>query len=123
MGRHWIFLQHVAWEGPGLIALEAEARGLSVDVRRLDRGNSIPDSGCVDGLVVMGGPMGAYDLDTYPLLAQECRLMREIVWLDRPVLGVCLGAQLLASALGAKRRSPGSESRDRIWFGGTDPRR
>jgi GMP synthase (glutamine-hydrolysing) len=101
MACRWIILQHVAWEGPGLIALEAKSRGLNVEVRRLDRGDIIPDLNYLDGLVVMGGPMGAYDLDKYPFLAKECRLIEEAVWNDRPVLVVCLGAQLLASTLGA----------------------
>ena len=53
-------------------------------------------------MVVMGGPMGAYETDKFPFLAEECTLIAEIVRRDRPVLGVCLGAQLLAKALGAR---------------------
>jgi hypothetical protein len=53
MERSWFVLQHVAWEGAGLIAVEAKARGLRLDVRRLDRGDSIPDPDRVNGLVVM----------------------------------------------------------------------
>jgi GMP synthase-like glutamine amidotransferase len=98
----WAVLQHVAWEGPGLIAAEAEARGLSIDIRRLDLGASIPRVDEVAGLVVMGGPMGAYETDKHPFLASECSLIRELVLHGRPVLGVCLGAQLLARALGAR---------------------
>ena len=101
MDRSWIVLQHASWEGPGLIAREAEKRGLSLDVRRLDRGDRIPDPNCVDGLVVMGGPMGAYEKDKYPFLADECKLIKDVARSDRPILGVCLGAQLLARALGA----------------------
>jgi hypothetical protein len=59
MTRFWSVLQHVAWEGPGLVAVEAEARGLRMDARCLDRGASIPRPEEVEGLVVMGGPMGA----------------------------------------------------------------
>ena len=102
MGVPWIVLQHVAWEGPGLIAFEARERRLFLDVRRLDQGDGIPNPDQVEGLVVMGGPMGAYETDKYPYLAQECRLIRELAHRNRPVLGVCLGAQLLASSLGAK---------------------
>ncbi len=102
MARSWSVLQHVAWEEPGLIATEAEARGLSIDIRRLDLGASIPRVDEVAGLVVMGGPMGAYETDKFPFLACECSLIRELVLRNRPVLGVCLGAQLLASALGAR---------------------
>ena len=102
MGDPWIVLQHVAWEGPGLIASEARERGLFIDVRRLDQGDSIPNPDRVKGLVVMGGPMGVYETDKYPYLAEECGLIRELAHRNRPVLGVCLGAQLLASSLGAK---------------------
>jgi GMP synthase-like glutamine amidotransferase len=101
MEHFWIVLQHVAWEGPGLIALEAKSRGLSLDVRRLDRGDSIPNPDHLAGLVVMGGPMGVYETGKYPFLSEECRLIAELARRNRPVLGVCLGAQLLASALGA----------------------
>ena len=56
--RAWTVLQHVAWEGPGLIVAEAKRRGLRLDVRRLDLGAAVPKVYDVDGLVVMGGPMG-----------------------------------------------------------------
>ena len=117
MGDPWIVLQHVAWEGPGLIAFEARERGLFLDVRRFDQGDSIPNPDRVEGLVVMGGPMGAYETDKYPYLAQECRLIRELAHRNRPVLGVCLGAQLLASALGANVY-PGQQVE--VGFGSVD---
>lgn len=105
----WMVLQHVAWEGPGLIAAEAQARGLPVDVRRLDLGGSVPPVEAVAGLVVMGGPMGVYDIG-HPYLVAEQRLLRASVERDVPVLGVCLGAQLLAAALGARvSRGPAPE--------------
>jgi len=98
----WTILQHVGWEGPGLIAAEAEKRGLQTDIRRLDLGAGLPRPDRVEGLVVMGGPMGAYERDKHPFLAEESSLIAELVRRDRPVLGVCLGAQLLAQALGAR---------------------
>lgn len=98
----WTILQHVAWEGPGLIAAEAHARVLRTDIRRLDLGVGLPRPEQIEGLVVMGGPMGAYETDKHPFLAAECDLIAELVRQDRPVLGVCLGAQLLARALGAR---------------------
>jgi len=102
MTRSWVILQHVAWEGPALIAAEAEARVLGTSIRRMDLGAGVPEPDDVAGLVVMGGPMGAYETDQYPFLVAECHLMAELVRRGRPVLGVCLGAQLLAQALGAK---------------------
>ncbi len=111
---HWAILQHVAWEGPGLIESIARSRGLSVETHRLDLAPTLPNLEDISGLIVMGGPMGVYETERYPFLAQECALISEMVTRDRPVLGVCLGAQLLAKSLGA-RVFPGSASE--IGFG------
>jgi GMP synthase (glutamine-hydrolysing) len=113
----WTILQHVAWEGPGLITVEAQARGLHTDIRRLDLGAHLPRLDDVEGLVVMGGAMGAYETDMHPFLAEECSLIAKLVRRNRPVLGVCLGAQLPARALGA-RVFPGSGPE--IGFGFVD---
>jgi GMP synthase (glutamine-hydrolysing) len=92
----------VAWEGSGLIGAEADVRGLHPEVLRLDLCACLPLPDEVEGLIVMGGPMGVYEYDKYPFLAAECRFIAEMVRHNRPVLGVCLGAQLLARALGAR---------------------
>ncbi len=55
-----------------------------------------------DGLVVLGGPMGVCDADKHPHLTQEIRAIRDAIQHDKPVLGICLGSQLIAAALGAK---------------------
>jgi GMP synthase (glutamine-hydrolysing) len=102
MKGRWVVLQHIEWEGPGIITREAKSRGLDVEVRRLDLEDEIPEVDHVDGLVVMGGPFGAYEGDCYPFLAKECSLLAAAVRRGSPVLGVCLGAQLLAKALGGK---------------------
>jgi GMP synthase-like glutamine amidotransferase len=102
MTDRWAVLQHVAWEGPGLIASVARSRGLAVDVHRLDLNPVMPQSQELRGLIVMGGPMGAYETEKYAYLSAECHLIAEMVTLGRPVLGVCLGAQLLAKSLGAR---------------------
>lgn len=92
--------QHVPHEGPGAIADWADARGHDLRIVRLDRGEELPDPDDVSLLVVMGGPMGVYDTDEFPFLAEERGLIRT-VHEEAPVLGVCLGAQQLAAALGA----------------------
>jgi GMP synthase-like glutamine amidotransferase len=98
----FVVVQHVASEGPGLVATLARQRGLALDVRRMDRGEQVPDAGSIDGLVVLGGPMGAYDVAAHPHLAAEQRLLADACARGVPVLGVCLGAQLLAAAVGAR---------------------
>jgi len=100
--RPWCVVQHVAWEGPGLIAAEARARGLDLRVHRMDLGDPLPAADTLGGLVVMGGPMGAGETIAYPHLAAERDLLASAVSQGLPVLGVCLGAQLLAAALGAR---------------------
>lgn len=105
---------------PRADAFEARERGLSLDVRRLDQGDSIPNPDRVEGLVVMGGPMSAYETDKYPYLAEECRLIRELAHRNRPVLGVCIGTQLLALSLGAKVY-PGQQSE--VGYGSVEGKR
>ncbi len=102
MPRPWVLVQHVDFEGPGLIAAAASARGIALDVRRMNRGDPLPKGSEVGGLIVMGGPMGVRDTAEHPHLALEQRLLREAVEEGLPVLGVCLGAQLLAASLGAR---------------------
>jgi len=101
-GRPWAVLQHVAHEGPGAVATVLADHLLPVTVVRLDRGDPLPAVGDVAGLVAMGGPMGVHDGDRYPWLADERVLLADAVAAGLPVLGICLGAQQLAAALGAE---------------------
>lgn len=97
-----VVLQQLEREGPGLFALEAQARGWQVLICRLDRGEAVPPLGPADHLLVLGGPMGVADVGTsaFPWLAAEVERLREVLRLGQPVIGVCLGAQLLALAAG-----------------------
>ncbi|NCT90963.1 type 1 glutamine amidotransferase [Cellulomonas sp. APG4] len=99
--RSVLVLEHVPWERPGLL-LRA-LRGLSRSTRIvLDEAEpDLPGLDEVAGIVVLGGPMAADDDPRFPGLATERRLLAEAVDADVPVLGVCLGMQLLAVALGA----------------------
>jgi GMP synthase (glutamine-hydrolysing) len=102
MAKHaWVALQHVPYEGPGLIAEAASRSGLELRLCHSYRGEPLPSWEDLDGLVVMGGPMGVHDTAEHPQLARESELIAAMVRAGRPVLGVCLGAQLLAHALGA----------------------
>ncbi|HOB98763.1 MAG TPA: gamma-glutamyl-gamma-aminobutyrate hydrolase family protein [Verrucomicrobiota bacterium] len=96
-------IQHVGCETPGLIAEVLSTRGIAIQGVRVFANEPLPGSiEGLDGLVVMGGPMGVYAQDTYPFLKDEIRLLRRAVEAGKPVLGVCLGSQLLAAALGAE---------------------
>ena len=97
-----LVLQHIACEPPAAFEDELRSRGLELLRIELDEGDALPDWREFPAIVVMGGPMGAYEEDEHPWLAAEKRLLREAVEADVPVWGVCLGAQLLASALGAR---------------------
>jgi GMP synthase (glutamine-hydrolysing) len=102
LGSTLLVLQHIACEPPAAFEDELRARGLDVVRVELDEGEPLPEWREFPAIVVMGGPMGAYDEADHPWLAGEKRLLREAVEADVPVWGVCLGAQVLASALGAR---------------------
>lgn len=96
------YLQHVPFESPGSVLTWLAARGASVRPCRLFDGDSLPEADDVDLLVVMGGPMSVNDEDVHPWLGLEKQLIRETIDAGRAVLGICLGAQLIASALGSR---------------------
>lgn len=97
---HWF--QHVPFEGLGVIETWLTARGCTPNVTRFHAGDSLPDPDSIDWLIVMGGPMGVYDQDRYPWLKEEIAWIRDAIASGKTVFGVCLGAQLIAAALGAK---------------------
>ena len=96
------YLQHVPFEGPGIIEEWAKARGAVISVSQLFNNDPLPDPEHFDWLVVMGGPMGIYDHDEHPWLVAEKQFIRQAVNADKTVLGICLGAQLIADVLGAE---------------------
>lgn len=103
-------LQHVHFEGPAGIADWAEVRGHTVTLTPLYDGAAFPDQGSFEWLVVMGGPMGVGDELVYPWLAPEKTFIRETIAAGKTVVGVCLGAQLIAEVLGARvYRNPEKE--------------
>jgi GMP synthase-like glutamine amidotransferase len=95
----WIF-RHAAHEGPGYLLDVLERARVGYGMVEIDRGHLVPTGlGETRGLVFMGGPMSVHD--PLPWIEPATRLIRQAVAADVPVLGHCLGAQLLAGALGA----------------------
>src|ERR1700752_2402409 len=100
-----LILQHVPHEGPGRIVPVLRDFGIPTEVRHLYQGDEVPtDLDELRVLIVLGGPMGVADIgsEKYPFLAKEVETLQRLVAADRAVLGICLGAQLLAHAAGAK---------------------
>tara|TARA_Y100001968_G_C19413542_1_gene747675 strand:- start:1357 stop:2088 length:732 start_codon:yes stop_codon:yes gene_type:complete len=97
-----LLIQHIEHEGPGLFQEIAEKRGYKICTYRLDLGDSLPELTNGDLLLVLGGPMGIRDIGSsiYPWLRNEVDLIKEALLRKIGVIGVCLGAQLLAYAAG-----------------------
>lgn len=102
--REVVVLQQTACEDLGSIEA-ALPRGVEARYVRLHAGDRVP-SGLegAAGLIVLGGPMGVYEQDRYPFLPHETRLIETALSTNLPILGICLGSQLLASALGQQVR-------------------
>jgi GMP synthase-like glutamine amidotransferase len=97
-------IKHMTFEGPGAVAAWAMERGHSVAITEQELGQPMPSQRDFDGLVLMGGPMSVNDEDRYAWLRGEKALVRETLAAGKKILGICLGAQMIASALGAKVR-------------------
>jgi GMP synthase (glutamine-hydrolysing) len=97
-----LVLQHIACEPPGVFEDVLLERGADLHRVELDEGDPLPDWRDFDAIVAMGGPMSANDEGELPWLRDEKRLIGEAVRAGVPYWGVCLGVQLLASALGAR---------------------
>jgi GMP synthase-like glutamine amidotransferase len=95
-------LQHVSFEGIGSIDKWLNQRNANVSYSRFYESNDLPALSEIDLVIIMGGPMSVHDESEFPWLVEEKRFLREAISAGIPILGICLGAQLLASALGAK---------------------
>lgn len=106
--RTALVFRHVQFEDLGAFAGPIEAAGYAVRYRDAGLDAIRPEEAeQADLLVVLGGPIGAYETDQYPFLVEEQAILRERLAAGRPTLGICLGAQLMAIALGA-RVAPGA---------------
>jgi GMP synthase-like glutamine amidotransferase len=94
-------LQHVAFEGIGSIEDCLRDQNAEITCTRFDQSDPLPGMAGIDLVIVMGGPMSVNDEALHPWLIAEKRFLREAIGQGVTVLGICLGAQLIASALGA----------------------
>ncbi len=128
--REVLVLQHVGIETPGTIGKVLSERGIKLKTISSYRGEKVPARLDASALLLMGGPMGVYEDDKHPYLKAERRLIESALKQKKPVLGVCLGSQLLASVLGAtvkkgKQKEIGwypvhlspAASKDFLWAG------
>ncbi len=98
------YFQHVPFENLGVIEAWAEIHDFSLSASRLYESPVVDMPADIDWLVVMGGPMGADDHDEYPWLVDEKKAIARAIEKGKVVLGICLGAQLIAEVLGASIR-------------------
>lgn len=93
-------IQHVPFENPGLVLKWIEKRGHTYKIVRMYNQESLPSNEEVNFLVVLGGPMSANDSEKW--IVQERELIKEVVEQEKPMFGICLGAQQLAKAFGGE---------------------
>jgi len=108
------YLQHVPFEGPANIEAWAKSRSHDLTRTQLFLDEKLPEIAHFDWLIIMGGPMNIYELDKYPWLEREKEFISQAIAGDKIVLGICLGAQLMADVLGGKVRR--NEYREIGWF-------
>lgn len=107
-------LQHVAFEGLSSLEPILTSQGHRLSSTHLYESQSLPAINEIDWLIVIGGPMGVDEEKQYPWLIEEKKFIKEAIYSGKIVLGICLGAQLIADALGAKVTK--NKHREIGWF-------
>lgn len=95
------YFKHVPFEGLGAIEPWLEHAGYSISKTEFHADAALPEIDAIDLLIVMGGPMSVNDEERYPWLSSEMAFIRNYIAQSKPILGICLGAQLIAKAMGA----------------------
>ena len=108
------FLQHALCDGPGNIESHLRGKGHELTTTKLCDNEALPPLAGIDWLIILGGDMGVHDEFSFPWLKQEKEFISRALASDIKILGICLGAQLLAHVLGAKVRK--NEHMEIGWF-------
>ncbi len=97
-----LIMKHIEIEGPGLIEYCLKQGNIPYQIINLQTGIHFPKFDDLTHIVILGGPMNVYEEDRYPFLREEDLFIKESIQRGKSILGICLGAQLIAKALGAK---------------------
>jgi GMP synthase (glutamine-hydrolysing) len=97
-----LIIKHIDIEGPGLIEYCLKQEIIPYQILNLSSEIRLPKLDYITHMVILGGPMNVYEEDHYPFLKDEDLFIKEAIQRGKPILGICLGAQLMAKALGAK---------------------
>jgi len=98
-----VFLKHIPIEGPGTIGLFFEKTPYKIKIFELDQGDPLPETlEGIEAVVVLGGPMNVYEEEKYPFLKEEDEFLKRALRQSIPLLGICLGSQMLAKVNGAR---------------------
>jgi GMP synthase (glutamine-hydrolysing) len=109
-----LVIRHVAFEDLGTFAPALEQRGYAVEWHEAGMSPLPPDAVAADLVIILGGPIGVYEHADYPFVLDEIELARQRIRVDAPTLGICLGSQIMAAALGATIY-PGAQGKEIGW--------
>ncbi len=109
-----LIVKNIPMEGPGTIEDFLKKESIDYEIKEFSKGEIVTSSEGYSHLIVMGGPMAVYEMDKYRYLNDESSLIEDFIKNKKPVLGVCLGAQMIAHVLGA-RVYPG-EQKEIGWY-------
>ena len=109
-----LFLKHVEIEGPGLFSGFLKSLGFKTSTVALNKAEALPSLEECQAIISLGGPMNVYETDKYPFLLKEEKFLKSALSREIPILGICLGAQILAKTCGAKVKK--ADKKEVGWF-------